>query len=163
MGFFSTKKIKGISIVEIIVAAGIIGISVIGITGAIQIYLKIVYQNTREAQAVMYLDETAEILQYLRDISYSTYFENTQDNQEYTVFWNGTGYEIATSTITLPYQMNRSILFSDVERDSSDQIVASGGTLDVGTKKAAVTITWPYADDTKSITAEVLIHDIYGN
>lgn len=163
MSFFSTKKIKGISIVEIIIAAGIIGISVVGITGAIQIYLKIVYQNTREAQAVMYLDETAEILQYLRDVSYSTHFENTQSSQEYTVFWNGTGYELATTTITLPYQMNRSIIFSDVERDSSDQIVASGGTLDVGTKKALVTISWPYADETKSIASEVLIHNIYDN
>jgi hypothetical protein len=161
MNFFSTKK--GISIVEIIIASGIIGISVVGIMGAIQVYLKIVYQNTRETQAVLYLDETAEILQYLRDVSYEDNFESVIENQEYTVFWNGTGYQLATTTITLPYEMNRSIQFFDVERDSSDQIVESGGDVDVDAKKALITVSWPYNNEAKSVSAEMLIHNIYAN
>ena len=50
-----TSSQRGISIVEIIVASAIIAISVVGIVGAIQIYLKIVHQNTRETQAVFRL------------------------------------------------------------------------------------------------------------
>ena len=70
---------KGITIVEIVVAAGIIAVSVVGIIGAIQVYLKVVYQNTREAQAVLLLDETAEAVQYLRDRGFDEYIGMHQD------------------------------------------------------------------------------------
>lgn len=162
MKFFSLKQ-KGISIVEIIVAAGILGVVVIGIAGAIQIYLKIVYQNTRETQAVILLDETAEALQSLRDVSYSSNFGSIDEQEEYTLFWNGTEYELGTSPITFQYDMTRTITFESVERDGSDQIVESGGTNDENTKKAIITISWPYTDTVKTITSEVLIHNTYDN
>jgi len=155
--------IKGFSVVEIIVASAIIATSVVGIVGAIQVYLKIVYQNARETQAVLLLDETAEALQYLRDESFDTNIANTLTNTSYTVFWNGTGYELATSTITLPYDMTRTVQFADVRRDGSDQIVTSGGSIDVETKKATITISWPYQEETKTLSSELLIHNTYEN
>lgn len=155
--------IKGISIVEIVIAAGIIAVSITGIVAAIQVYLKIVHQNTRESQAVLLLDETAEALQYLRDVSYQTNAADIPTNTLYTIFWNGTSYELATSTITLQYDMTRTVTFEDVYRDNSDQIVSSGGTKDYNTKKAGITITWPYKDETKILSSELLLHNIYEN
>jgi len=152
--------IKGISIVEIIIASAIIATSVVGIIGAIQIYLKIVHQNARETQAVLLLDETAEAVQSLRDINYGLYIANASLSSTYTIFWDGAQYQLSTSTITLPYDMSRTIVFKNVFRDSSDQIVESGGTLDSDTKKATITISWPYKDETKTITSEVLLHAI---
>jgi type II secretory pathway pseudopilin PulG len=154
---------KGMSIVEIVVAAGIIATSVLGIVGAIQVYLKIVYSNTRETQAVLLLDETAEALQYLRDTSYSANFASTTASTTYTLYWNGTGYQLATSTISLPYGMSRTISFDSVRRDGSDQIVSSGGTLDPNTKKVTINIAWPYKNATTTISSEMLIHNIYAN
>jgi Tfp pilus assembly protein PilV len=156
------SSVKGISIVEIVVAAAIIGTSVVGIAGAIQIYLKIVYQNARETQAVLLLDETAEALQYLRDDSFSANIDTAVSGTTYTVFWNGIGYELGTSTITLPYDMTRTVVFSDVERDGNDQI-ASSGTADDATRKATITIAWPYKGVTETIASEMLIHDMYAN
>lgn len=155
--------IKGISIVEIIIAAGIIAVSVIGIAGAIQVYLKIVYQNARETQAVLLLDETAEAVQHLRDVSFETYVADRDPDQEYTLYWNGFGYALATSTLVLPYEMTRTIMFADVSRDGSDQIVQNGGTIDSDTKKVSITIRWPYKNETKSIVSEMLIHNMYEN
>lgn len=155
--------IKGISIVEIVIAAGIIAISVTGVVAAIQIYLKIVYQNTRESQAVLLLDETAEALQYLRDASYQTNIADIPTGTPYTVFWDSTIYKLATSTITLQYDMTRTVTFEDVYRDGSDQITVGGGTEDVDTKKATITIAWPYKEETKTLTSELLIHNMYEN
>jgi Tfp pilus assembly protein PilV len=155
--------IKGISIVEIVIAAGIIAVSVVGIVGAIQIYLKVVYQNTRETQAVLLLDETAETLQYFRDKDFEENIANKNIGESYTIFWNGTGYEFATSTITLPYNMTRTVVFESVRRDSSDQLVSSGGSIDTDTKKAVITISWPYKEETKTLTSELLLHNIYEN
>lgn len=153
---------RGISIVEIIVASAIIAISVIGIVGAIQVYLKIVFQNTRETQAVLLLDETAEALQYMRDDSFSTHFDPIIFGDTYTIFWNASGYELSTSTVYLPYEMTRTVVFSEVERDVNDQITASG-TVDPDTIKANVIITWPYREEVKSISSEMLIHNMYEN
>lgn len=154
---------KGISIVEIIIAAGIIAVSIVGIVGAIQIYLTIVYQNAREAQAVLLLDETAEALQYMRDSGYQTYIGSRTLGESYSVFWNGTGYELATSTISLTYDMTRTVVFEEVRRDGSDQITESGGTIDEDTRKAVVTISWPYKEEFKNLQSEVLLHNIYEN
>lgn len=155
--------IKGISIIEIVIAAGIIAISVTGIAGAIQIYSKIVYQNTRQAQAVISLDEGAEAIQYLRDVSFDTEIDSRTLEQEYSIYWNGTGYELGTTTILLPYDMTRTVTFSEVRRDASDQIVLSGGTVDSNTKKATITITWPYKDEIKTLTSQMLVHNTYEN
>lgn len=154
---------KGISIVEIIIAAGIIAVSIVGIVGAIQIYLTIVYQNAREAQAVLLLDETAEALQYMRDTGYQTHIGSQVLGESYTIFWNGTGYEFSTSTVSLLYDMTRTVVFEEVRRDGSDQITESGGTIDEDTRKAVITISWPYKEEFKSIQSEVLIHNIYEN
>lgn len=153
---------RGISIVEIIVASAIIAISVVGIVGAIQVYLKIVFQNTRETQAVLLLDETAEALQYMRDDSFSTHFDSVVWGDTYTIFWNASGYELSTSTVYLPYDMTRTVVFSEVERDISDQITTSG-TADQDTIKANVIISWPYKNEPKSISSEMLIHNMYAN
>lgn len=157
------NPLKGISIVEIVIAAGIIAVSVTGIVGAIQIYLKIVHQNAREVQAVLFLDETAEVLQYLRDINYDLYFNQTNTGTNYTVFWDGSGYALATSTIVLPYEMTRTIVFENILRDSNDQIVSSGGSVDINTKKAIITMSWPYKGEIKTISSEMLIHNMYEN
>lgn len=153
---------RGISIVEIVIASAIIAISVVGIIGAIQVYLKVVYQNTRETQAVLLLDETAEALQYMRDDSFSTHFDSITPGNTYTIFWNASGYELSTSTVMLPYEMTRTVVFLEVERDANDQI-SSSGSVDDDTLKAAITIAWPYKEDLKSITSEMLIHNTYDN
>ena len=154
---------RGISIVEIVIAAAVIGVSVVGLVGAVQVYLKLVYQNTRQAQAVLLLDETAEALQYLRDDSFSEHIGGTENDTAYAVVWNGTGYELGTSTITLPYDMTRTVMFSTVERDSSDKIVSSGGSVDGGTRRATITISWPYKEATSTVSSELLIHNTYDN
>lgn len=153
---------RGISIVEIVIASAIIAISVVGIIGAIQVYLKVVYQNTRETQAVLLLDETAEALQYMRDDSFSTHFDSITPGNTYTIFWNASGYELSTSTVMLPYEMTRTVVFLEIERDANDQI-SSSGSVDDDTLKAAITIAWPYKEDLKSITSEMLIHNTYDN
>jgi type II secretory pathway pseudopilin PulG len=153
---------KGMSIVEIIVAAAIIAVSVIGIVAAIQVYLKVVYQNTRETQAVLLLDETAEALQYMRDDGFGAHIESKTLGDTYTIYWDGSGYELSASTITLPYGMTRSVVFSSIKRDGNDQISSSGST-DENTLKAVITISWPYKEEMKILSSEMLIHDMYEN
>ena len=153
---------KGFSIVEIIIAAAIIGVSVVGIVAAIQVYLKIVYQNTRETQAVLLLDETAEALQYMRDDSFANNYGSINYIDTYTIFWNGSGYQLSTSTIELPYQMTRTVVFAEVKRNGDDQI-SPIGTTDDRTLNATVKIMWPYKGENKDITAQTLIHDLYEN
>ena len=155
--------IKGVSVVEIIIAAAIIGISVVGIAVAIQIYLKIVHQNSREVQAVLLMDETAEALQYIRDVDFEE-IQESDPNIKYSIFWNGFGYELTEDTISLPYNMVRTIKFSDVYRDTLDQIDMNNiEILDLETKKAEITIEWEYSNTQKSLTSEMLIHNIYAN
>ncbi len=153
---------KGMSIIEIVIAAGIIAVSVTGIIGAIQIYLKIVHQNARSTQAVMFLDEATDALQSIRDQDYNT-FKTLILDQEYSLFWNGVRYELATSTILLPYDMKRTIVFTEVQRDGSDSIVSSGGSIDENTRKANIKVEWYYQEKIKTISSEMLIHNLYEN
>lgn len=152
---------KGMSIVEIVIASAIIAVCVTGIVGAIQIYLKIVYQNSRQSQAVLLLSEAAEALQFLKDESYSAQISNKTPGTNYYLLWNGSDYELKTTPVSLPFGIVRKINFEEVRRDSTDQIVSSGGTVDSQTKKAIIEITWPYKDEIKTLKSEVLLHNIY--
>ncbi len=156
----STKK--GISMIEIVISAGIVTITVAAIVTVIQTYLSLVKQNSIETQAVLLLDETAEALQYLRDVSFEDNFGDVNTQTAYTIFWNGSSYEMTNETIILPHEMTRKIYFTEVKRNSND-VISQNGTTDERTIKATIVINWPSKEEQKEISSEMLIHDLYEN
>ncbi|MES3031413.1 MAG: hypothetical protein V4697_03315 [Patescibacteria group bacterium] len=155
---------KGMSVLEVVIAASIILILTTAITQAWQSHLRLSRLNNERTQVALILEEGSEILRFLRDTSWSTQIAPLNLNTTYYFSWDGSTYSATTSPQTLQSKYTRTITFSSVARDGNDNITSSGGITDQDTRKATITVT--ATSTTGSIVstqAEMLIHDTFNN
>ena len=137
---------KGISIVEILVVVAIITIVLISLLGLATFSLRISTLIKETAQVNNLAQEAIEAVRNFRDgtdwdvdglgtlivgISYHPR-KTTDDPPKWELV---SGEEIVGD-------FTRKIVFDNVQRDTNDDIVETGGTLDPNTKKITVTISW---------------------
>lgn len=137
---------KGISIIEILVVIGIIGIAFATILGLASLSLRI---STLVKETFLTDNLAKEAVEAVR---------NFRDGTD----WNSNGLGILTTgvdyypkkttdippkwTLVLGQEtidnFKRKVIFNEVQRDASDNIVESGGSNDPNTRKVTVTVSW---------------------
>ncbi len=141
------RKNAGVSIVEVLIASAIIMTSVVSIMGVYGGLTSIAIRNTSKVQAGMLLDEGAEALRFMRDVSWNTNIAPLINGTTYTLYWDYSvsnyGWRATTTRDMIDDQFDRTFVLSSVNRDATSfDIVNSGGTLDSGTRKATITVSW---------------------
>jgi len=130
----------GFSIVEILLACSIILFSIF----AVMVLAKKSSQLAREAldqtAGSLVLEEGAEAVKVVRDNGWANITALSNGTTYYPTFSGGT-WTLSTSAATAGI-FTRTVVFSDVYRNGTDDI-ASSGTLDTSTKEATVSISWP--------------------
>jgi type II secretory pathway pseudopilin PulG len=154
---------KGISIVEIIISASIISLVTLFVSLSFQVYISISNQNSKTIQTALLFEEAGEVLQFLRDKSWTDNIDTLNLNTEYQILWNGSEYSLTEDSVLIQNIYTRKIILEEVERDSSDSIVSNGGTVDPKTLKARIVISWQEAGEEKLMETETLIHNVYDN
>ena len=156
------KKNLGITLVEVIVACSIISLSMFALMTTAQKGLNLSSNALVKSQASLLLEEGAEAVKSIRNNNWTDVATNVTS---YHLFFNTTTklWSLNTSTTNLSgcipsYPIDgvfdRTVTISSVNRDANDDIIASGGTLDAGTKKVVVTVTWTSSGvaNTKSLS-----------
>lgn len=131
---------RGQSIIEVIVAVAILIIiaatSMIAILGA--------FSSGRlakeETKAAFLATEGLEAVQSIRNQDWDSLVNGDHGLANTSGTWVFSG----TSDIDLSGKFTRVIAISDVQRDSNDDIVESGGTIDPDTKKIEAAIDWSF-------------------
>ena len=137
------KKNIGFAMVEIIVAAAIISGAFVAAMGVAQKSLYLARQALHTGQASFLLEEGAEVVRIYRDNTWTNISGLTVGTTYYPYFSGGTWILSTTSTNGTVGIFTRSVVFLNVNRDATTaDIVTSGGTLDTGTLKVTVTVTW---------------------
>jgi len=111
-------------------------------------------QSTKSIQVAFLLEEGMETVKIIRDSSWNNINNLTTGNTYFLEFLNHDW--IATSTNTyIDGKFERSFVIENVYRDINDDIIVSGGTLDINTKKTTVSVSWHNgkSTSTKSISA----------
>jgi len=137
---------QGISIVEILVIIAIIGVALGSLLGLATFSLKASTSIKETSQANSLAQETMEAVRNFRD-------GTTWDSDGLGTLTAGVAYYPQKTADTPPkWQLiqgeetvdgfTRKIFFEDVQRDSNDNIVETGGTNDPDTKKVKVTVSW---------------------
>ncbi|MCF7865546.1 MAG: hypothetical protein K9M11_03500 [Candidatus Pacebacteria bacterium] len=161
-----THKIQGVSVVEVLVASAIIMTSVISILGVYSGLTSISLRNTSKVQAGMLLDEGAEALRFMRDVSWNTNIGPLVNGTTYWLYWDYStstyGWRATTTQNLIDDQFDRSIVLASVNRDATTyNIVSSGGTLDTGTRKATITTSWFDKTSTSSKSIVMYLYNTY--
>ena len=144
---------KGVTVVEIMVAVAILTIGLGGILSLASFSFVSTGIAAQSLQASSLAEGTIEALRNYRD---GILWDDDDVADEYDglgVVAVGVPYHPEISGDTPPRWkfvvgsetigiFERSLVFSNVERDGLDTITESGGTVDVNTKKATVTVSW---------------------
>ena len=144
---FHKNNNLGFTLVEVLFACAIMTTVILSLMLSAQKGITLSSKALRQTQASFLLEEGAEAVRSIRDNNWSTISALTVNTTYYLSYNNGTNvWTLSTTPITfIDSFFNRTVVFSDVYRDSSDDI-ASSGTLDPSIKKVDVKVSWHASD-----------------
>src|ERR1035437_3829230 len=102
---------RGLSVIEIVVAAAIIAAITTGIASAWQAYIKVSNSDTNLSKALLLAEEGTEAVQLMRDSGWTINIAALSLNTTYYLYWTGSAYA-ATTTMTSIGSFVRTAVFS---------------------------------------------------
>jgi hypothetical protein len=159
------KSKRGISIIEIVIGSAIITVGILGLINAYSTYITYGLANDKNAQAIHLTESGLEAVSYLRDSGWNANIKNLSTTTTYYLYWNGSKWLSTTTPQYTDTIFLRKFTITDVFRNSSDKIVASGAgtTYDANTKQVTVTLQYIQGHATTTKTAALYITNLYGN
>jgi prepilin-type N-terminal cleavage/methylation domain-containing protein len=134
---------KGFTLVEVIIASAIITILMFALMQAAQKGIVLSSQALEKTKASFLAEEGVEAVKSIRDNDWNTIANLSLNTNYYLSFNSNTKkWELNNTNNIIDSQFTRSIVFNSVNRDSNDDIVSSGGSLDGLTKKVTVEVSW---------------------
>ena len=152
----------GIGLIEAVAGVSIISIFIFSLMLASQLSQKIVGESVRNTQASFLLEEGVDAVKIIRDTSWSSGIGNLAVGTNYYFSYNGTTWISASNNVYVDGIFERKFVLNNVYRDASDDIAASG-TLDGGTKKATVSVSWRGRTGTTTKSASFYLTDLFSN
>lgn len=151
-------------LVEIILASAMLTLVLLSIELYYKKILDVSVDTTRHIQAGFLLEEGIEVMKLLRDDGWTTNIATLTPGTPYHLRWTGTEWATTTSAQLVENIFTRTVVISDVLRDGSDNI-AEAGTLDPGTKKVTVSVSWSRKGGTATTTetVETYIANLFTN
>ncbi len=131
--------------VEVVIASSILLLVGLSLIGTLSQSTVLSLRALRATQGSFLLEEGGEAVKSIRDSGWSSFSSLSTSTTYYLVFSTNTKAWSATTTNpgTVLGSFSRSFVVASVLRDASSDIVSSGGTVDTGTRKATVTVSWP--------------------
>lgn len=157
------KYKQGVSLIEVVIATSIISLTLVTLVTVYSLVAKFSLSNVRAFKATGLAEESVEVLGYLRDVSWSQNISPLSLNTTYRLFWNGTTWTATASAPLVESRYDVTFTLSSVYRDSNFNVVSSGGTLDSGSRKAAVNISWRDGSATTTKSIETYIFNTFNN
>ena len=153
---------RGISVVEIIIASAIISLSVISISVIYGNFVVLSLENTSKVQAALLLDEGVEAIKTMRGERWSN-IASTTASTTYYFSWTTNKWRATTTPVLVDGMFTRTFTTSSVYRDVSTFNILNdtSGTLDSGTKKIDISVSWKDKKATTTRSTSMYIFNIY--
>ena len=160
------KRAAGFGVIEVLIASGIIGATIFSLYYVFVLGTRLSVDAGNKISANFLAEEGLEAARFLRDSSWT-------DNISGLV--SGTAYYLSFDKINSAWSITagaqapvdgtfyRKLTVENVSRDSNDNIVSSGGTLDPGTKKINIEVAWANRGATSTILLSTYLTDMFDN
>jgi len=149
---------KGFFLIEVVIAASVITVVLMLLLGSIQNSVEASQRSLERTQASYLLEEGAEAVKVVRDMGWASIAALT-NGTTYYLSWSGSAWSLTTTPQNIG-AFTRSVIFESVSRNAQDDIVYSEGTLDTGTKKVTVRVSWNVPSGTTTEALEFYIANI---
>ena len=145
--------------VEVLIAASIIAVSVVAAMGVAQKSITVSRQAIHAAQAAFLLEEGAEAVRIFRDGAWTNISGLSTGTDYYPTFSSNTWSLSATpSTVGI---FTRKVTLAAVNRSDATGDISSSGSNDVGTRLVTVTVSWNEDGRIITKTLSFYIMDIF--
>lgn len=155
------SKNSGFSLVEVLVGAAIIVVSVLAVMAVTEKSVAMSRRALHTLQASYLLEEGAEAMRILRDDAWSNVSTLSPSTDYYLEFSGGT-WTVST-TPSLIGIFTRVINIENVNRDFTSGDIDAGGTDDPQAKLATLTISWQEGGETINKTLSFYVMDIFAS
>ena len=157
------NKTQGFGLLEIVVAVSIISFSLFSVMSAVIMALMVSEESEKNIQAAYLLEEGVEALRILRDTNWQNNITNLATGVNYYFIFNNNAWQATTSATTpIDQTFERKFVLENVYRNGNDDI-AQIGSLDSGTKKAVVTVSWLAQKGTTTQSTAVYLTNIFSD
>ncbi len=154
----------GFGLVEAVIGIALISVFLVGITAVARFSSRLVFSAESELQATFLLEEGVDAVKGLRDASWTSNIAPLFIDTDYWLQFGGNAWALTPSVKPfIDGRFDRRVKVFTVLRDSSDDIVVSGGTADPNTKKITVSVSWFDRGATTTETASTYISNLFSN
>ena len=155
---------KGISLVEVVIGIAIIVGAVLASFVYFSLAIKVARQSAETIQATLLVEEGIEALRVIRDSGYSSGLGSLSKNQDYFLSFSGSTWQSTTASSTIDGVFTRTFFLEEVRRDSNDDIVLTGGSVDPDTLEVTVVVSWQAEDgDQKVLETSTYLTNAYND
>ena len=157
-----TKYQSGLSLIEVMIAASIVLVTVLALLAVFNLYFKTALTNGEAIKGAYLAEEGIEAIKFLRSSSWGNSIATLTPGTAYSVTFNGTTWQTATSNFWID-GFDRRITLRAVYRDGNDDIVSSPGTLDLNTLLVTSSVSWLSVGATTTKSISTYITNLYDN
>ncbi|MDP3996123.1 MAG: hypothetical protein Q8P86_00300 [bacterium] len=157
---FKRRDLRGISLIEVVVGTAIMLVILTGLIASYHVAVKSALGTTSSVQAVFLAEEGLEAVTSLRDIGWDSEIASLTSGATYYLDWDGNRFVSTSTEEVIDGSFTRHFIVEDVYRDGSDDIAVSG-TLDNGTKKITVIVSWNEASEVKTKSMTTYITNLF--
>lgn len=156
---------RGIALIEIIVGVAIVAASFLMLGNIAQLSVRLADVGTQRLQAVFLASEGIEAVRAVRDRGWTLYIAPLSTSTIHYLLFDGMSGEWRTTTTAqiIDGVFARSFTLGEVRRDASDDIVASGGTVDSDTRRIDMTVAWGNRGRAYKESISTYITDLFNN
>ena len=154
---------RGFVLVEALVASAILCLVLAAGIGAFLLSIRTSLGNAQEVQSAFLAEEGLEALRILRDNGWSANIASQTASTTFYIAFNGSTWLATTSNRYIDNTFERSVVLYNVNRDSSQDIVTSGGTQDSNSRKVVVSVSWKTPSGTSTRTLSAYMSNVFSN
>lgn len=160
--FVLIQKKRGFGLVEMLVGATVLSVSLLGISSFFQKTLEVSSITQSAVQGDYLLEEGVEAIKLFRDAGYANNIAKLSTTTPTYLTWNGTSWATSSANVFIDGRFERKIMVNEVLRNASEDI-SETGTLDPQTRLVAVSVAWNVKGATTTRTIQTYITNIFNN
>jgi len=155
------KTNYGLTLVEVLIATSIILVFLLALLGVHNFYLRTALSSGEVIKAGQLAEESLEVMRFLRDSNWDSNIAPLSLDTDYGLVFNAGTWQTSTTNLWIDNVFERKVTLSAVYRDSSGDIVSSGGTLDPGTVLLVSSVSWLKVGATTTKSVSTYLTNLY--
>ena len=163
IGGLSRAESRGFVLVEAIVAVSVVSVVLLSLSGVAIFLSRASSNNTAKIQAAFLAEEGIEAVRILRDNGWSLKIASLDPDTAYYLAYVGGTWNATTDVTLIDSTFERTFVLENVYRNSSYDIVSTGGTLDPNTKKVTVSVSWSPSGLTSTKSFSTYLANIFND